>query len=150
CAACAPAAPSPVAPASSASASPSASAAPLGAPTEVLASLRTGGLPPVEHPGQARATAVARFLDDRDEALALEMVLPLSGAFDWSERVGARISLEPDEAAPYAFASIPEDVSAVEGRGLGAATIWVRRARQLEGKPIQGVIYTAQLGAEPG
>jgi hypothetical protein len=93
---------------------------------------------------------VARFADDRFETLALEMVLPLNGAFDWSERVGARVSLEQEEPAAYAFAAIPEDVSAVEGRGLGAATLWVRRSRQSEGKPIQGVIYTPQLGAEPG
>jgi hypothetical protein len=149
--ACAPAAPAPAAPAASASAAPTASAAVLTTPADApIASLRTGGLPPIEHLGSAHAAVVARFADDRFETLAVDVVLPLSGAFDWAERVGARVSLDSDVASPYAFAAIPEDVSAIEGRGLGAATLWVRRSRQQEGKPLRGVIYTPQLGADPG
>jgi hypothetical protein len=99
-------------------------------------------MPPVEHPSPARAAIVARFADDQFETLALEIVLPISAAFDWSERVGCRVRLEGEGPAPYAFAAIPEDVSAVEGRGLGAATIWARRRRDQQAKPVSGVVFT--------
>src|SRR5262249_27286609 len=110
--ACAPAAPSPVLPAASTRQAPPPSPVVPKELAEASASLRTGGLPPIEHPGTMRAGVVARFADDRFETLALEIVLPLSGAFDWAERVGARVSLEPHVPGPYAFAAIPEDVSA--------------------------------------
>jgi hypothetical protein len=107
-------------------------------------------MPPVEHPSPARAAIAARFADDQFETLALEIVLPISAAFDWSERVGCRVSLEGEGAQPYAFAAIPEDVSAVEGRGLGAATIWARRRKEQQDKPVSGFVFTPQLGNEPG
>ena len=148
---CGPASPSPVAPAPSASgASSSPSRAASAPPPEgAVASLRTGELPPIER-DPVRATPIAHFADDRFETIALEVVLPLSGAFDWSERVGCRVSIDHPGSAPYAFAAIPEDVSAVEGHGLAAATIWVRRPREQEGQPVAGIVFTPQLGFEPG
>jgi hypothetical protein len=147
---CGPQAPSPVSPVPTASSAPSASApATRGEPPEEpIASLRTGELLPTEHRIPTRATVLARFAADAYETLALEVVLPISAAFDWSERVGCRVSVEG--ALPYAFAAIPDDVSAVEGRGLGTATIWMRRSRDQEGKRVDGVVYTPQLGSEPG
>jgi len=130
---------------------PSASAAHRGEASEgTVAGLRTGELAPVEHRDPLEARVVGRFADDRYETLALEVVLPISGAFDGSQRAGCRISVDRPAAGPYAFAALPDDVAAVEGRGLATATIWVRRARDLEGQPVTGTAFTPQLGNEPG
>jgi len=146
--ACAPAAPRPAAPA--VASAPPAASLPVEVAEEPVASLRTGELSPIEHPQSIEAKIIARFSDDRYETLGLEMVLPLSAAFDWSERVGCRVAIDQEGAAPYAFAAIPDDVAAVEGRGLGAATVWVRRTKDQEAKPVTGTVFTPQLGAEAG
>src|SRR4051812_38718774 len=82
--ACTPAPPRATTPALATPSPTRPASAPIEAAEEPVAQLRTGELRPIEHPTTVEARTIARFSDDRYETLALEMVLPLSAAFDWS------------------------------------------------------------------
>jgi hypothetical protein len=149
--ACGPAAVPPTT-ALAASASGSTSAVPLvqaEPPEGPVATLRSGELAPVDHKTPVQARVVARYTDNRFELLAVELVLPINAAFDSSERQGSVVRLEP-AVGPYAFAALPDDVSAVERRGLATSVVWIRRPREQEKTGVTGVLYTPQLGADPG
>src|SRR6185369_3757017 len=51
---------------------------------------------------------------------------------------------------PFAFVTIPDDVSVVERRGFGAATLWIRRPRSEAGKGLSGVVRTMATFPAPG
>jgi hypothetical protein len=149
--ACGPAAVPPATP-PAASAASSASAAPIvvvDPPEGPVATLRSGELAPIDHPKPSEARVVARYTDATFELLALELVLPINAVFDASERQGTVVQLEP-AVGPYAFVSIPDDVSAVERRGLATTLVWVRRPRDQEKNGVTGVVLTPQVGSEPG
>ncbi len=149
--ACGPAAvPPATSPVASSSASTSPAAIVQADPAEgPVATLRSGELAPIEEKAPTEARVVGRYADARFELLALELVLPIKAAFDSSERQGSVVRLEP-AVGPYAFAAMPDDVSAVERRGLATSVVWMRRPREQDKSGITGVLYTPQLGDEPG
>jgi hypothetical protein len=116
-------------------------------PEGPVAALRSGELAPIDHK-TVLAHVVARYTDARFELLGLELVLPIQAAFDSWERQGSVVELETP--GPYAFASLPDDVSAVERRGLATSMVWIRRPREDDKTGVAGVLYTPQLGREPG
>jgi hypothetical protein len=135
-----------------ASASASASAAPVEQADVAegpVPSLRTGGLARIEHKTPVEARVLGRYADERFELLELELVLPIHAVFDSYEQHGSVVRLDPP-ALPYAFAALPDDVATVERQGLGTAVIWLRRAREQERNDVHGILYTPQLGREPG
>ena len=141
---CAPAAPAPVAPAPKASAAASASAATPGNPGDgPLASLRTGVLPPVEHPGTARATAVTRFADavrdagPRDRSTFERRVrLVRSGsarasASTRTSRALTRSPRFPKTCRPSKVAGSGPPRSGCDGRGSSRASLsWASSTRR--------------------
>ena len=54
------------------------------------------------------------------------------------------VSLDDRPGWPFSFVGIPDDVSVVERRGFGAATLWIRRPRAEAGKGLTGIVRTAR------
>jgi hypothetical protein len=103
----------------------------------------------VAHP-TTEGRVIARSSDDKYELLAIEIVLPIDGAFNYGVSSGSVVSIGEGTAGPYAFASRPDEVSTVERRGVTATTIWVRRPKDQTGKAVEGIVFTPSIQNEPG
>ena len=151
--------PPPTLPIAAASASVAASAdAPVAAePLDgPIPRLRTGALARIDHPQPIEGQVSARNVDATYETLAVDLLLPasvLSGV--WGSMSGVVVALDGAGAGPYAFISSARDEVASRTGNAGSRestslTVWIKRPRAAQGKPVAGSLFVAQQGDEPG
>jgi hypothetical protein len=153
---CGSTAPAPTLPVAAPSASVVASAvAPAPAPPDgPVPKLRAGALARVDHATPIEGQVAARHVDAAFETLAVELMLPgdvPSGM--WGSSSGIVVAL--DGVGPWAFVSVaadefPSRVDARGSRGSTALTVWIKRPRAEQGKPVHGALFVAHDADTPG
>jgi hypothetical protein len=151
--------PSPTLPVTAPTASVAASAvAPVAAepPDGPIPRLRTGALARIDHPQAIDGKVSARNVDATYETITVDLMLPTSVPSGiWGSTSGIVVALDGAGAGPYAFVSAARDDSpsrnGVPGSDVSTSlTVWIKRPRAEQGKPVAGALFVAQEGDEPG
>jgi hypothetical protein len=147
----------PTLPVAAPSASVAASAvAPVAAepPEGPIPRLRTGALARIDHAQPLDGTVSARNVDATYETLTVDLVLPASVPSGmWGSTSGIVVAV--DGGGPYAFVSaarddFPSRNDTPGSHGSTSLTVWIKRPRAEQGKPVAGSLFLAQEGDEPG
>ena len=151
--------PSPTLPVAAPSASVAASAVdPVAAepPEGPIPKLRTGALARIDHAQAIDGKVSARNVDATYETITVDLMLPTSvPSGTWGSTSGIVVALDGAGAGPYAFVSAARDDSpsrnGVPGSDSSTSlTVWIKRPRAEQGKPVAGTIFLAHEGDEPG
>lgn len=125
-------------------------------PDGPIPKLRTGALARLDHAQPIEGQVSARNVDATDETITVDLILPASVPSGmWGSTSGIVVALDGAAAGPYAFVSAARDASpsrnGVPGSdGSTSLTVWIKRPRAEQGKPVAGSLFLAQAGDEPG
>ena len=140
-------------------ATPSASAVAMVAaepPDGPIPELRTGALARIDHAQVIEGQVAARHADAAFETIAVELALPAPMPPErWGSSNGLVVAIDGAGPGPHAFASLTMEGARGRFDSRGAAsntllTLWIRRPRSEQGKPVAGSIYVDSEREDPG